>query len=219
MDRLARPEEIIQVNYNRYSFSIPLDYYDPAAQTSYGRCENDVETSFYRTACLVEPTFWISSAPIKNAANGYDPDNYDQLTEEQKYAINKEYNLIYKPAFKAKFDVEKDTRTALKVYQDDHGQEVDSAFSVGFYGLGESLICSKPMLDVRQEILSYKFLDPDPKICGFLKTAGLQQPLIDDGFGYFNVPIVGVVDPYVLFRRDFYGESRYGTDVSVGAFQ
>lgn len=212
-------------DYNRYSFSIPLDYYDPSSYTPYGLCENDAETPFYRTACLVEPSFWISSAPIRTAANGYMPDNWNQLSDAEQKAINYEYNNIYLPAFQEKFNVEEydngvEVLTPFEHYQS-RGQEGNSAFSVGFYENGELFDCTDPMLDTQDVNPTIKSLDPDPEICGHLKTAGSQASLINNGFGYVDTgwPSYIIIDNYRLFRRDFYGESRYGSDVSVGAFQ
>ena len=123
--------------------------------------------------------------------------------------------MVYKVAFQDKFNVEKYDGvvylTALESYQS-LGQERRSAFVEE-----ESYFCFLPMLDAQAITPSIKSLDPDPNTCGHLKTTGSQTPLINDGFNYSMNPYV---DNYILFRRDFYGQSRMSTtnDAGVGAF-
>ena len=75
----------------------------------------------------------------------------------------------------------------------------------------EEFVCVEPMLDAMDKTPYLKYLFAGP--CSDLKTGGSQGPLFDDGFGYTAGP-----DNHLLFRRDFYGNSRY-VSPSVGAFQ
>ena len=108
--------------------------------------------------------------------------------------------------------------SALEVYQ---------SFKQGEYSdiVGdENNGCAEPMLDARDKNPNRTSLPDfdrlDNPICHHLKISGSQTPLFDEGFGYGLSPNGIIFDNYGLFRRDFYGNTRYdGTDISSGAIQ
>ena len=76
----------------------------------------------------------------------------------------------------------------------------------------ESSLCYFPMLNAQAENPSFKSLNSYN--CNDLKVAGSQDPLIVNGFPYMLF-----YDDYQLFRRDFYGNNRTLSPISVGAIE
>jgi len=225
LDRLARPQELIVADYNRYSFNVGLDYYDSSVYDPTDDClAPDYDVNY--TSCLVEPSIWILGVPIKTVSNGFArPSNYNELTQEEQDEIDQALNaafVLYQGDFQEEFNVEAyfsrpaGYLTALEAYQW-LGQEEQSSFSEGTSStIGESIECTKPMLVAKERYPSLASLEFDSQVCGHLKTAGAQMPLINDGFRYSIT--LSEADKHQLFRRDFYGKPRHLL-VSVGAFQ
>lgn len=90
------------------------------------------------------------------------------------------------------------------------GQGIDSELVEN-----ESVVCYFPMLNARTDVPVYKSINNT--YCSDLKVAASQSPLIGNGFGYTTFPVY--TDDYKLFRRDFYGNTRFGSQVTVGAIK
>ncbi len=85
---IGNDRKLIVADYNRYSFNVGLDYYDPNL-ASYGECLDANNIGVAYTSCLVEPSIWILGNPIKTVSNGFArPSNYNELTQEEQDEID-----------------------------------------------------------------------------------------------------------------------------------
>ena len=187
---LANPVQLIWEDYNTYSFSTRF--------TPYSNIPDATQ----------KPHYWIQFFRLTNSnGTGYldlylleDPN----LTEDD-------------------FHVQKiGSSDALTVYKNKVEAYHQGEYSTYFrpevsFEEEESAWCTWPMFDAKKEWPIATSIPsgtlPDNKNCDYLKVAGS----LDAGYPYLHNAIS--LHNYPLFQRDFYGNSRMGSDVSVGAFQ
>ena len=183
------PEDLIRGDHNIYTFNVGLNYYT-------------------NEDCFIDENG-------NGVLDEWEEDNWDCHIRPRKWiAPTYMANSQYLMSFNIEKFVDPFTQGASSNYAIESYQQLQQGEYSELIG-SKDPVCAQPMLDARDINPAWTYLFG--VLCSDLKTAGSQQPLVLDGFDYLNGAII--LDDYGLFRRDFYGNSRMGPDVSVGAFQ